>query len=146
MGDWYVLAHIPASIEKDAHDAVESYALAKDGTIATTFTFRKGSLDGEPRRYTPRGRVRDPTTNATWGMKFLWFWPEQEFLVVHLDDAYTETIIGRTKRDHVWIMARTPAIPEDAYARLVRKVGEMGYDLSRLRRVPHRAGGPVSAR
>jgi apolipoprotein D and lipocalin family protein len=39
MGDWYVVASIPAFIEKGAHNAVESYALNSDGTIATTFRF-----------------------------------------------------------------------------------------------------------
>ena len=48
MGDWYVIANIPTFVEKRAHNAVESYRLDSDGTIATTFTFRKGSFDGEP--------------------------------------------------------------------------------------------------
>ena len=33
MGDWYVIAHIPPSIDRDAHNAVESYAL-EDGIVA----------------------------------------------------------------------------------------------------------------
>ena len=40
MGDWYVIANIPTFLEKGAHNAVETYALNDDGTIATTFTFR----------------------------------------------------------------------------------------------------------
>jgi len=145
MGDWFVIAHIPAALERNAHAAIESYRLEPDGTIATTFTFREGSLEGEPKRYTPRGRVVDRATNAHWEMKFVWFWPAQEYLVVHLDDAYTETIVGRTKRDYVWIMARTPELPPADYERLVRKVGDMGYDLSKLRKVPQRAAA-VSGR
>jgi apolipoprotein D and lipocalin family protein len=42
MGDWYVIANIPTFIEKDAHNAVESYRLTEDGRVATTFRFRKG--------------------------------------------------------------------------------------------------------
>ena len=60
MGDWYVIANIPTFIERGAHNAVESYRLAADGTIETTFTFRDGGFDGEPKRYTPRGFVRRP--------------------------------------------------------------------------------------
>ena len=58
MGPWYVIASIPTFIEKGAHNAVESYRLDADGTIATTFTFRAGSFDGEAKRYTPRGFCR----------------------------------------------------------------------------------------
>jgi apolipoprotein D and lipocalin family protein len=38
MGDWYVIANIPTFIEKNAHNAMESYRLAEDGTVATTFS------------------------------------------------------------------------------------------------------------
>ena len=37
MGPWYVIATIPTFLEKDAWNAVETYELAADGTIATTF-------------------------------------------------------------------------------------------------------------
>ena len=40
MGDWYVIANIPTRLERGAHNAVESYRLDDDGSIATTFTFR----------------------------------------------------------------------------------------------------------
>ena len=39
MGDWYVIANIPTPLEKGAHNAVESYRLDSNGTVATTFTF-----------------------------------------------------------------------------------------------------------
>lgn len=42
MGDWYVIACIPTFIEKEVHNGIESYELGNDGTINTTFTFRKG--------------------------------------------------------------------------------------------------------
>jgi apolipoprotein D and lipocalin family protein len=141
-GDWYVLAHIPASLEKDAFNAVESYRVDDDGSIATTYTFREGSFDGPERRYTPRGFVRDRSTNATWGMQFVW--PiRMEYLVIYLDEAKGVTIVGRTKRDYVWIMARRPEIPEDEYRKLVAFVAERGYDPALLRRVPHRWPKPA---
>ena len=46
MGPWYVIANIPTFVEKGAHNAVENYRLDDDGTIATTFTFRKDGFDG----------------------------------------------------------------------------------------------------
>jgi apolipoprotein D and lipocalin family protein len=137
MGDWYVIANIPTAPERGAHNAVESYRLDKDGTIATTFTFRDGSFDGPEKVMRPRGFVRDSTSNAVWGMQFVW--PiKAEYLIAHVDPQYTETIIARSRRDYVWIMARTPQIPEPDYARLVQKVAELGYDTSRLERVPQR--------
>jgi apolipoprotein D and lipocalin family protein len=137
QGDWYVIANIPTSIEKGAHGAVESYRLAADGTVETTFTFRKGSFDGPRKTYRPRGFVRNRETNAEWGMQFVWPF-KAEYLVVWLDPGYRVTVIGRSARDHVWIMARTPSIPEDEYARIVAFLAERGYDVSRIEKVPQR--------
>ena len=137
MGDWHVIASIPTFIEQEAYNAVESYRLDPDGTIATTFTFRKGGFDGPSKRYTPRGFVIDRTTNAIWGMRFIW--PiKSDFRIVYLDEHYTQTIIGRDKRDFVWIMARTPEIPESDYQRLLKRLEAMGYDPGQLRKVPQR--------
>ena len=137
MGDWYVIASIPTFIEKGAHNAVESYRLAADGTIETTFTFRADGFDGPQKRYTPRGFVLDRDSNAVWGMQFIW--PiKADYRIVYLAPDYSQTVIGREARDYVWIMARKPEIPGADYARLVELVGRQGYDVSRIRKVPQR--------
>jgi apolipoprotein D and lipocalin family protein len=135
MGDWYVIANIPTFIEKGAHNALESYQLAPDGTIRTTFTFRAGAFDGEVKRYTPKGFVLDRESNAVWGMQFVW--PiKADYRIVYVAKDYSATIIGREKRDYVWIMARTPSVPEAEYRRLLGIVAGQGYDIARVRKVP----------
>ena len=139
MGDWYVIANIPTYWEREAYNAVESYKLDPDGSIATTFTFREGAFDGPEKVMRPRGFVRDRTTNATWDMQFVW--PiRAEYLVAHVDPGYTETIIARSQRDYVWIMARKPVLAEQDYQRLVGMVAELGYDVAKLQKVPQRWG------
>ena len=137
MGDWYVIANIPTFLEKGAHNAIESYQLADDGTVETTFTFRKGSYDGPKKRYTPRGFIQDTTSNAVWGMRFVWPF-KAEYLVVYLDEDYTQTVIGRSKRDYVWIMARTPEISNTDYNRILSFLSEQGYDVNRIQKVPQK--------
>jgi len=135
MGDWYVIANIPTWIERDAHNAIESYQLNPDGTIATTFTFRAGSFDGEHKRYTPTGYVLDKSSNAVWGMQFIW--PiKADYRIVYLDKAYSTTVIGRTKRDYVWVMAREPQIPKARLEMLLGLLAEQGYDTSLIQMVP----------
>jgi apolipoprotein D and lipocalin family protein len=116
---------------------VESYRLEKDGTIATTFAFRAGSFDGAERRYNPRGFVLDPVSNALWGMQFVW--PvKADYRIVYLAPDYSQTVIAREKRDYVWVMARTPAIAEADYQRLLAFVASLGYDPARVQKVPQR--------
>ena len=137
MGDWYVIANIPTFLEKDAYNAVESYRLADDGTIETTFRFRKGSFDGPLRSFHPSGYVRDEDSNAVWGMQFVW--PiRADYRIIWLDAGYTMTVIGRNRRDYVWIMARTPSLPAADYERIVEHIEASGYDVSELRKVPQR--------
>ena len=137
MGDWYVIANIPTFLEKGAHNAVESYELDSDGTIATTFTFRDGAFDGPVKTYKPTGFVGNDPSNAIWGMQFIW--PiKADYRVIYLNADYTQTVIGRNKRDYVWIMARTPDIPEDDYQRILERLAAAGYDTKRIQRVPQR--------
>ena len=137
MGDWYVIAHIPSMPEREAFNAIESYQLDDEGRIRTTFQFRKGSFEAPLKTMEPLGRVVPGTDNAVWEMQFVW--PiKAEYLIAHVDPAYSETIIARSRRDYVWIMARTPQIAAADFARLERKVADLGYDTSRLERVPQR--------
>lgn len=135
MGDWYVIANIPTRIEKTAFNAVENYRLDNDGSIATTFTYRDGGFDGKEKQYNPRGFILNTKTNAEWGMRFIW--PvKADYRIVHLSDDYSITIIGRNKRDYVWLMARQPSIATETYDHLISLIGEMGYDTSLVRKVP----------
>jgi apolipoprotein D and lipocalin family protein len=135
MGAWYVIASIPSYPERNACDAVESYELRSDGRIQTTFRYRKGSFDAPLKTMHPVGSVVPGTGNAVWGMQFIW--PiKAEYVISYLDPGYSETIIARSRRDYAWIMARTPQIPEAAYAADVERLRAMGYDVSKLRKVP----------
>jgi apolipoprotein D and lipocalin family protein len=137
MGDWFVIANIPTFIEKDAFNAMESYRLGDDGTILTRFTFNKGDFDGPQKKYTPRGFIRDKSSNAVWGMQFIWPF-KAEYRIIYLDADYTTTVIGRTKRDYVWIMSRTPSISDRTYQDILKFLASQDYDVEKIQRVPQR--------
>ena len=135
MGKWYVIACIPTILEKNIFNATETYQLERDGTISTTFAFRKRGFDGPKKEFHPRGFVQNRTTNAIWGMQFIW--PiKADYRIIHLDSDYSSTIVGRQKRDYVWIMARQPQLSESLYQEMVNRVFDAGYDINRLLRIP----------
>ena len=135
MGDWYVIAVIPTVIETQAYNAIENYKLDSDGTIATTFTYYKAAFDGPLKTYHPRGFVNKESGNGLWGMQFIWPF-KADFRIAYLDDNYQRTIIARNARDYVWIMARTPQISEENFREMTDFVKNLGYDMSKLRKVP----------
>jgi len=138
MGDWYVIANIPTFVEKGAHNAVESYSLNPDGTIATTFTFNKGAFDGPEKTYHPKGVVLNTESNARWGMQFIWPF-KADYRIIYLDEDYQTTVIGRAKRDYVWLMSREPELSNTEFEQMKTFIASVGYDPTRLERVPQQS-------
>jgi apolipoprotein D and lipocalin family protein len=135
MGDWYVIGCIPSIVERHEFNAVESYHLDPVGRVLTVFTFNEGSFDGPLKRYTPIGFVAPDTQGTIWGMRFVW--PiKADYRIMYVAADYSETVIGREKRDYAWIMARSPAIPDADYQRLRTLLSTQGYDITQLRKVP----------
>jgi len=142
MGDWYVIAHIPTFMDRNAWNQVENYQLTPDGRIATTFSFRKAAFDGERKTMKPTGFPDAASGNAVWGMQFLW--PiKADYRIAWVADDYSRTIVAREKRDLVWIMAREPVVSDAEYRALVQRVVAMGYAEAELFRVPQQ---PVNQR
>ncbi len=139
MGDWYVVANIPTFVEKGAYNPVESYRLNPDGTIGTTFTFNKDAFDGPLKTYQPTGFVLNKDTNAHWGMQFIWPF-KGDFRIIYLDDDYQTTVIGRAKRDYVWVMSRTPSFSDADFENMKDFIESVGYDGGKLQRCPQETG------
>jgi apolipoprotein D and lipocalin family protein len=141
MGDWYVIGFIPISLpffsEANAHNGIESYRLADDGSIEVTYTFRDGAFDGRERRFTPKAWVHDTTTNAEWRIRFVWPF-KAAYLIAHLDEDYQRTIIGVPDRGNVWLLTRTPDVSDAEYEALRGIAGDLGYDVEKIQRVPQR--------
>jgi apolipoprotein D and lipocalin family protein len=75
-------------------------------------------------------------------MQFIWPF-KAEYRIIYLSEDYSTTVIGRTKRDYVWIMAREPAISDEQYAFILVLLQGQGYELEKLRKVPHLKKEPI---
>jgi len=135
MGRWYVQGYTPIVVDKQAHNAIEHYRLDEDEKIQTTYQFRDGGFDGELKTYTPVGWVYDESTNAEWRMQF--FWPfRSDYIIIHVDADYSETIVAHPGRSYAWIMTREPELSDANYERLLEKLVAVGYELEGIKRLP----------
>ena len=135
MGDWYVIANIPTFLEKNIFNAIENYELNTDGTVKTTFSYNAGNFDGPRKSFSPRGFIANDGSNAVWGMQFIW--PiKADYRVIYIAPDYSYTIIGRNKRDFVWLMSRSPSMPEADIAFAKEFISKAGYDINDLLFVP----------
>ena len=70
-------------------------------------------------------------------MQFVW--PiKADYRIIYLDNDYSVTVIGRNKRDYVWIMAREPSIPAPEYAEILSMLETTGYDPGEIQLVPQK--------
>ncbi len=136
MGTWYLVASIPTPFERDAWNAVETYALQADGSIRTTLSFNHGGADGPRKRIEAPAYVRPGTGNAVWDVRV--FGPiRAQYVVAGLRDDYSLMVVARDARDYAWVFARSPSIAEADLERSRTQLRNWGYDLSTWRQVPH---------
>tara|TARA_Y100000591_G_scaffold323878_1_gene342381 strand:- start:5 stop:553 length:549 start_codon:yes stop_codon:yes gene_type:complete len=137
MGQWYVISHIPTFIERKSYNAVETYSMNEDGQIDVTFTYRKGSFDGPKRKLMPKAFLKKGGKASEWDIQLLWpFW--SDYQIIDLDVDYQWTIIGVPSKRYAWIMARKPFMDRDLHRKLVIKLKDSGYNIRKLRIVPHK--------
>jgi apolipoprotein D and lipocalin family protein len=140
MGDWYVFAHIPYSLEKGKVGTLDRYAKRPDGKMDNIFLFRKGSLDAPLQQWKGVAWVHDEKTNAEWRVQFLW--PLRvTYLIIDLDKDYEWSVIGYPNRKLAWVLSRKPTLDEQTYQEILKRMREQGYDTTLLAKVPQRADG-----
>lgn len=135
MGRWYVIASIPTRFGRDGYNQVETYQLGADGAICTSFRFRDGGFQGPLKTIHSTATIVPGSGNAQWSVHLFWLLHAQ-YLVAWLAPDYSRVIVARDARDYVWLMARTPQVSPGDYRDMLARVGALGYDLQRVRKVP----------
>lgn len=137
MGDWYVIAHLPYSLEKGKVGTIDRYELLPDGKIANTFLFRRENLDAPLEQWKARAWVHNQKTNAEWRVQFIW--PlRTPYLVLDLDEDYQWSAVGHPKRKLGWVLSKSPTLDEATYQGILKRLGKQGYDTSKFEKVPQR--------
>ena len=136
MGRWYVHGYTPIIIDKDAYNAIEHYRLDADKKIQTTYQFRDGGFDAEINTLTPVGWVDEKVkSNAEWRMQFIWPF-RSDYIILHLAEDYSRTIVVHPSRKYAWIMQREPEMSDEDYERMLQILESEGVDRRLLLRLP----------
>lgn len=137
MGRWYVVGIIPTRLERGNHNPVETYRLDRDGNVCTWYRYRVDGLDSPVKLLHSTGLVVPGTGNAEWKVRFFGLFKAQ-YKVGWLAPDYSQVLIVRDARDYLWYMARTPTVTEVDWQAMLERARGMGYDPSRIERVPQR--------
>jgi apolipoprotein D and lipocalin family protein len=136
LGTWYEIASYPNRFQRGCVATTATYGKRADGAIEVVNSCREERFDGKLKRVEGKawvaGDKRDPAK-----LKVQFFWPfSGNYWVIGLDPEYRWAIVGEPSRDYLWILSRTPSIPDELYQRLMEQVRAAGYDTTRLRRTP----------
>jgi lipocalin len=131
MGTWYEIARFPHSFEKDLVGITATYRLKDNGKVEVINQGFKNTLSGKLKKAKGFAKVPDPKEPGR--LKVYFFWPfGGDYLVLDLDDEYRYALIGSYSMNYLWILSRTPQMPDEEYKRLVNKAKSIGYNIDRI--------------
>jgi apolipoprotein D and lipocalin family protein len=136
-GDWYEIARLPNRFQKDCVANVSArYTIRTDGDLDVLN--QCDQADGKRERAAGRGRVADPASNAKLEVRFAPDWLGwlpfvwADYWIVELADDYSYAAVGEPSREYLWILSRTPNLPDAVYETLLNRLTAQGFDTARL--------------
>jgi apolipoprotein D and lipocalin family protein len=137
-GKWYEIASLPQRFQEGCTATTATYTLRDDGKLGVLNECRLGSPDGEPKRAEGYAKIADPATNAK--LRVTFFWPFfGDYWILELGPEYEYSVVGHPSRDYLWILGRSPRLPQATLDGILERAAALGFDIARLRYTEHRA-------
>jgi apolipoprotein D and lipocalin family protein len=130
IGRWYEIARYPNWFERKCdHNVTADYSTKPTGQIriVNACITKTGATD----QSTGSAKIADPSTNAKLKVTFVWpFYGD--YWIIALGDNYDYAVVGDPSRDYLWILSRTPTLPDALYQSILAALPAKGYDAQRL--------------
>nr|WP_233255052.1 lipocalin family protein [Limnohabitans sp. T6-5] len=141
MGTWHEIAKYPNWFQKKCASSTQAtYSLQNNGSVQVLNRCKtdKGEWTealGEARQI---GGPNAPTLQVRFAPAWLSFIPLVwgNYWIIDLDPQYQWVVVSEPQREYLWILSRTPQLPEDTHQMLLAKLRTQGFDLNRLERSP----------
>ena len=131
MGKWYEIARYDHSFERNLVGVTATYTLLPGNRIRVVNQGHKNTLEGSLKSAV--GKAKVPDLNDPGKLKvsfFLWFYAD--YYILELAEDYSYALIGSSSDNYLWILARTPILPEVTLDLILEKAQKRGYDTSKL--------------
>lgn len=146
MGVWYEIAKFPNWFQrKCVGDTSAQYSVLAPGRLRVLNRCRlaDGQFDqavGEALQTggdtSPRLQVRFAPAWLSW-LPLIW----GDYWVIDLEDDYQMVAVSEPRREYLWVLARSPEVDPQRYARLMERLRAQGLDTDRLEKTSHQAAG-----
>ncbi|TDG06952.1 hypothetical protein E2C05_31595 [Paracraurococcus ruber] len=136
LGTWHEVARLPMWAQDSAtvscEDVTATYTPRPDGRIGV-LNRCLNALDGDrPRQAEGQAYAVEGSGNARLRVSF--FWPFfGNYWVLGLDPDYRWVVVGEPSRRWLWVLSRTPRLPEAELQTALGIARANGYDLGPLK-------------
>lgn len=126
LGNWFEIARFDHSFERDVQFATARYTMTDNGTIKV---INSGIRNG--RTKTSVGKAKFTDTPGMLRVSF--FGPfYSDYIVMMLADDYSYALVGSKSQNYLWILSRTPQLPERTMNAILTEARSRGYDTEKL--------------
>ena len=130
-GTWYEIASFPQRFQKGCQGTTATYTLSDKGHVIVENRCNRDSLDGKSSSIKGKAFVEPNSGNAKLKVRF--FWPfTGKYWIIDLAADYSYAVVGHPDRTYLWILSRTPQMPDDVYQGIQVRLKANGYELDKL--------------
>lgn len=141
MGLWYEIGRYSNYFQRKCGQTTAEYSLTKKGKVRVKNTCKRLDKPGKKQVAKAIARVKDKKTNAKLKVSFVpllkylgWF--AGDYWILALGDNYEYALVGNKTREFLWILSRTPELPETKIEELLNIAQREGFDKSKFNRTP----------
>jgi apolipoprotein D and lipocalin family protein len=135
LGKWYEIARIDFKYEKDLNNTTAEYSPMSNGKIKVV---NKGYNYKKKKWETATGKAKFVGDENTAMLKVSFFGPFYAgYNVIKIDTAYQYALVAGDKFKYLWILSRTPTIPDDVRNDYLQFATQVGFDTDRFTWVEH---------
>jgi apolipoprotein D and lipocalin family protein len=136
MGEWYEIARLDHSFERNLSNVSAIYTAKEKGEIAV---LNRGYNEKTGEWKQIEGKARFVGDETVGSLKVSFFGPFYGgYHIIELDRIdYSYAMVSGPSLSYLWILSRTPLLDEAIYSSLVTRAAELGFDTTKLIRVKH---------
>ncbi len=137
QGHWYEIARIPRDHDRLCHDTTADYQLVAPGRLELWHRCHLSSAGGSLSEFRAPATVDDPQVPAKLTLDLGLY--RGSYWVLEVGEDYEYALIGHPSLTMLWVLSRSPSLPNETMGRLEDKSSREGFSTAALELTPQSA-------